>query len=76
MEYLTRHLRAAGSSRWELIAEAAGVSKVLPRKIVYDERPQFGPGVLTVQPLLDYFKRVDAGEIALPEGKGEPAKAA
>lgn len=65
MDYLTRQLRAAGSARWEPIAEAAGVSKSLPRKIVY-ERKEYGPGVITVQPLLDYFGAIDRGEVDLP----------
>lgn len=66
MSYLQRHLKAAGSARWEAIAECAGVSKSLPRKIVY-ERKDHGPGVLTVQPLIDYFGAVDRGERQLPE---------
>lgn len=66
MSYLQRNLKDAGSSRWEAIAESAGVSKSLPRKIVY-ERKEHGPGVLTVQPLIDYFQAVDRGERELPE---------
>ena len=67
MAYLTRNLRAAGATRWEPIALAAGVAKSLPRKIVYGERDKHGPGVLKVQPLLDYFQAVDRGEIDLAE---------
>lgn len=66
MEYLQRNLRSAGSSRWEAIAAAAGVSKSLPRKVVY-ERKKAGPGILTVQPLIDFFRAVDRGEKSLPD---------
>jgi hypothetical protein len=63
--FLKRRLRDAGLARWEAIAEQAGVAKTLPRKIAYSDREN--PGVMTVQPLLDFFARVDAGEIDLPQ---------
>jgi hypothetical protein len=72
MDYLKRKLREAGPSRWEVIAGQAGVAKTLPRKIAYDDREN--PGVTTIQPLLDFFQRVDRGEIELPE-PAEKAKA-
>lgn len=65
IDYLKRHLRTAGAKRWEAIAAEAGVAKTLPRKIVY-ELKEHGPGVLTVQPLIDYFREVDAGARLLP----------
>lgn len=61
---LITRLREVGPSRWEAIASAAGVAKTLPRKLVYGDREN--PGVLTVQPLFDYFEAVDRGEILLP----------
>ncbi len=64
IEYLKRKLKEAGPARWESIAEAAKVAKTLPRKIAYADREN--PGVNTVQPLLDYFQRVERGEIELP----------
>jgi hypothetical protein len=70
MGYLVKHLRDAGAVRWEAIADAAGVAKSLPRKIIY-ERQKCGPGVITVQPLLDYFAAVDRGERELPPSSGE-----
>jgi len=63
--HLTQRLRAAGSARWEAIADAAGVAKSLPRKIAYGDRDN--PGVRTIQPLIDFFAQVDRGERDLPE---------
>jgi hypothetical protein len=72
IDYLKRKLRDAGSARWEGIASACGVAKTLPRKIAYDDRDN--PGVQTIQPLYDFFKSVDRGEIALPDPKvAEPS---
>lgn len=65
IDYLKRVLRAAGSARWEAIAEQAGVAKSLPRKIAFNDRDN--PGVQTVQPLIDYFQEVERGERTLPE---------
>lgn len=69
IEYLQRKLKEAGPTRWELIAEASGVAKSLPRKISYDAERK-NPGVQTIQPLINYFEAVERGEIDLPE----PAK--
>ena len=55
---LLLRLRAIPTSKLEEIALAAGVSKSLPRKLIYGEREN--PGVNTIQPLLDYFARIDA----------------
>jgi hypothetical protein len=71
IDYLKRKLREAGPARWEAIAAAAGVAKTLPRKIAYDDREN--PGVATIQPLLDYFGKVERGEVDLPDP--EKAKA-
>lgn len=66
LQPLVTRLRAIPSARWEAIAEAAGVAKTLPRKIATGDRAN--PGVQTIQPLLDYFKRVDEGLAQLPPG--------
>ena len=68
---LVDRLRAAGASRWEAIAQEAGVAKTLPRKLVYGDRDN--PGVLTIQPLIDYFDAVDRGIKTLPGPHGVPA---
>lgn len=60
IQYLKRRLRDVGPGQWELIAEQAGVAKTLPRKLAYNDREN--PGVQTVQPLLDYFRKLDAAE--------------
>ena len=76
MDYLVRQLRAAGPARWVPIAEATGVAKTLPRKIVYGDREN--PGVGTVQPLLTFFDEVERGVRPMPEpviSEAEPAKA-
>jgi hypothetical protein len=65
MTYLERKLREAGMARWEAIAAVAGVATTLPRKIAYRDRKN--PGVLTVQPLLDFFQAVERGERSLPD---------
>jgi hypothetical protein len=64
LDYVRRKLREAGPSMWEVIAVEAGVAKSLPRKIVYGDREN--PGVLTIQPLIDYFGSVERGERDLP----------
>ncbi len=64
-------LRAAGPASWEQIAVEAGVAKTLPRKLVYGDRDN--PGVLTIQPLVDYFSAVDRGERHLPSVVKEAA---
>lgn len=66
LQPLVTRLRAIPSAQWEAVAEAAGVAKTLPRKIATGDRSN--PGVLTIQPLVDYFKRVDDGEVQLPPG--------
>lgn len=67
IDYLKRNLRAAGCANLEAIAKAAGVAKSLPRKIAYNNRKN--PGVQTVQPLLDYFHRLEAEQQKKPEGQ-------
>ncbi|HEY8356510.1 MAG TPA: hypothetical protein VIL30_03525 [Ramlibacter sp.] len=64
LEFLKRHLRAAGADRWPAIAEVTGVAKTLPRKLAYGDRAN--PGCATVQPLVDFFHEVDAGRRVLP----------
>lgn len=63
-DYLKRRLRDAGASRFTSIASAAGVTDSFIRKFVYGSREN--PRIQTIQPLLDYFARVDRGEITLP----------
>ncbi len=65
IDYLRRRLRDAGPLRWEQIATACGVAKTLPRKLAYGDREN--PGVLTIQPLIDFFQAVDRGDRELPE---------
>jgi len=65
IEKLKRQLRLAGAPRWEAIAFECGVAKTLPRKIAYEDREN--PGVMTVQPLIDFFAQVERGERVLPE---------
>lgn len=66
LQPLVARLRAIPSTRWEAVAEAAGVAKTLPRKLATGDRPN--PGVQTIEPLLDYFRRVDDGTAQLPPG--------
>jgi hypothetical protein len=70
MGYLNRRLREVGPTKWEAVAQAAGVAKTLPRKIAYGDRAN--PGVATVQPLITYFQAVDRGEIKLPVAESAP----
>ena len=73
IDYLKRKIRAAGSARWEAIADSINegraederVSVHLLRKIAYDDRQN--PGVAKIQPLLDFFGAVDRGERQLPD---------
>lgn len=62
-DHLKRRLREAGASRFEAIAEHTGVALSFIRKFVYGSREN--PRIQTVQPLLDFFVSVDAGEIDL-----------
>jgi hypothetical protein len=66
LQPLVTRLRAIPSGKWEDVARAAGVAKSLPRKIATGDRTN--PGVQTIQPLVDYFARVDRGEAQLPDG--------
>lgn len=75
-EYLLRKLREAGTARFEAIAaEATKYAGLAPdsedrvrlsfvRKFFYGDRPD--PRVGTIEPLLNYFKAVDRGELQLP----------
>lgn len=65
IDYLKRNLRHAGPRRWSAIAEATGCSEHTMRKVAYNDIEN--PGVVTMQPLLDYFQAVERGEQALPE---------
>lgn len=65
LDYVRRHLRAAGPPLWEQIAAEAGCAKTLPRKLAYGDREN--PGVLTIQPLVDYFGAIERGERDLPQ---------
>jgi transcriptional regulator with XRE-family HTH domain len=58
-DYLKRRLREAGASKFDEIAEEAGVTASFIRKFVYGSREN--PRVQTIQPLLDYFAAVDQG---------------
>lgn len=72
---IVERLKAAGPTRWEPIADRAGVARSLPRKLVYGDRAN--PTVGTIQPLIDFFAAVDRGEETIPEPevKAEPAAA-
>lgn len=84
-QYLQRKLAAAGTARFEAIADEATLYAGLPldslkrvnvsfiRKFFYGGRPD--PRVGTVEPLLNYFHAIDRGERELPE-VGEKARAA
>jgi len=48
----------------EAIAHAAGVSPDLPRKLRSGERSN--PTVRSIEPLIDYFNKVDQGLVVLP----------
>lgn len=62
---IVERLKAAGPTRWEPIADCAGVARSLPRKLVYGDRSN--PTVGTIQPLIDFFAAVDRGEQSIPE---------
>jgi hypothetical protein len=66
---LVLRLRPFTLAELEAIADAAGVARSLPRKLISGERDN--PGVKTIQPLVDYFAAVDAGEKALPADVSE-----
>ena len=65
LDYLKRKLREAGPKRWAAISAITGCSEHTMRKVAYNDIEN--PGVVTMQPLLDYFQRVDRGEAVLPE---------
>jgi predicted transcriptional regulator len=64
IDYIRRHLRAAGPRRFAAIAHETGVSETLLPKLMYGQRDN--PRVQTVQPLLDYFAAIERGERELP----------
>lgn len=61
-EYLKRRLKDAGAAKWDVIADETGVKRSFINKFVYGSREN--PRVGTVQPLLDYFQRIDSCEEA------------
>lgn len=73
LQPLIDRLRAAGPARWEAIADAAGVSKALPRKLVYGDRDN--PTVQTIEPLMNFFTAVEKGEREMPEPSKQEAGA-
>ncbi|WP_295851020.1 hypothetical protein [uncultured Xylophilus sp.] len=58
-DYLMRHLKAAGTARFQEIADASGVRVSFIRKFFYGMREN--PRVKTIQPLIDYFQATTAG---------------
>lgn len=67
--YLQKRLKSVGSRRWEAIADRCRpkVAHSFIEKLVYGARDN--PRVQTVQPLIDYFAKVDLGIEKLPEPK-------
>ena len=61
---IVERLRALPSSLMETVAAQASVPLSLPRKLRARDRTD--PKLSTIQPLLDYFARIDAGELPLP----------
>lgn len=61
---LTARLRGFTLAELEAIAHAAGVPPDLPRKLRSGERSN--PTVRSVEPLIDYFNKVDRGLVVLP----------
>lgn len=59
-----QHLRTAGASRWQCIADEIGVPKTTLRKIAYHDADN--PGVKTCQAILDYFEAVRRKQRKLP----------
>lgn len=72
LDPIVERLRAIPSAQWEAVAELAGCAKTLPRKLATRDRTN--PGVQTLQPLVDYFAKVDAGEAQLPALPAPEAK--
>lgn len=60
-DYLRRRLREEGTARFEVIADEAGVAVSFIRKFHCGSREN--PRVQTIQPLLDYFERLDAASV-------------
>jgi hypothetical protein len=61
---IVERLRALPSSLMETVAAEAVVPLSLPRKLRARDRTD--PKLSTIQPLVNYFARIDAGELALP----------
>jgi hypothetical protein len=70
-DYLQRKLREVGSAHWEALATDAKVPVSLPRKLAYERT---NPGVVTIQPLYDYLRAVDAGTKRYPWDRAKKAK--
>lgn len=65
LDPLVERLRALPASMLETVAVEAGVFPSLPRKLA--SRDRTNPTIETIEPLLDYFARVDAGVAAIPD---------
>lgn len=59
LDTLVARLRKHTLAELEAIARAAGVPPSLPRKLRSGERPN--PTLRSIEPLLAYFNKVDAG---------------
>lgn len=66
-DYLKRKLREVGAARFDAIAEAAGVNASFIRKFFYGSREN--PRVQTIQPLIDYFSKLERGEEDLKQSQ-------
>ena len=72
LQPLVVRIRSVPSSHWEDLARLAGCAKTLPRKLASGDRAN--PRVQTIQPLLDYFERVDKGQAVLPHSRADDAE--
>lgn len=65
---LVARLRGHTLAELEAIALAAGVPADLPRKLRSGERSN--PTLRSVEPLIDYFHKLDAGQVPRPAAAG------
>lgn len=71
LAFIKRRLKEAGPQRWPAISQATGCSVHTMRKVAYNDIEN--PGVVTMQPLVDFFHEVDAGTRPMPEPTAKAA---
>lgn len=76
IDYLKRNLKAAGAAEWPALEAKTGVRASLMRKLAYGDKKRSNPGVKLIQPLVTYFREVEAARQAAETSRAAANKTA